>query len=47
MLAEIIKNSKLDIGSLAAFIRSNQIEPDWMTMQVPYGKFIGSQTVQS
>lgn len=38
MLAEIIKNSKLDINSLAAFVRSNQIEPDWMSMHLPYGK---------
>lgn len=39
MLAEIIKNSKIDLNSLATFVRSNQIEPDWMTMQVPYGTF--------
>lgn len=39
VLAEMIKNSKVDINSLAAFVRSSQIEPEWMAMQLPYGKF--------
>ena len=37
VLAEMIKTSQLDIASLANFVRMKQIEPDWMSMQLPNG----------
>ena len=37
VLGEMIKTSRLDIDALAVFIRKNQIEPDWMSMQLPIG----------
>lgn len=38
VLAEMIKTSQLDIASLANFVRMKQIEPDWMSMQLPNGR---------
>jgi hypothetical protein len=39
VLAEIIKTSTLDVEAIAAFVRSSQIDPDWMSMQLPLGMF--------
>uniref|UniRef100_A0A8H7KDT8 Uncharacterized protein n=1 Tax=Bionectria ochroleuca TaxID=29856 RepID=A0A8H7KDT8_BIOOC len=38
VLAEMIKNSSIDADVLAAFVRSSQIEPNWMYMQLPSGR---------
>ncbi|KAJ3461658.1 hypothetical protein MRS44_010211 [Fusarium solani] len=38
LLAEIIKNSQLDVKILGRFIKSNRIEPNWMQMQLPAGR---------
>ncbi|KAJ4264906.1 hypothetical protein NW762_005149 [Fusarium torreyae] len=38
LLAEIIKNSQLDIKTLEMFVKSNYIEPNWMQMQLPTGR---------
>lgn len=38
VLAEMIKNSSIDADVLAAFVRSSQIEPNWMNMQLPPGR---------
>ncbi|RSL46457.1 hypothetical protein CEP53_010318 [Fusarium sp. AF-6] len=38
LLAEIIKNSQLDVKILGRFIKSNRIEPNWMRMQLPAGR---------
>ncbi|KEY67227.1 hypothetical protein S7711_06696 [Stachybotrys chartarum IBT 7711] len=38
VLAEMIKASCVDIDNLALFIRSNEIKPDWMNMQLPLGR---------
>ncbi|KAJ4192140.1 hypothetical protein NW755_004271 [Fusarium falciforme] len=38
LLAEIIKNSQLDVKILGRFIKSNRIEPNWMRMQLPGGR---------
>ncbi|KAF4123172.1 hypothetical protein GMORB2_6722 [Geosmithia morbida] len=35
VLAEIIKSSRLDVETLAMFVRDNRIEPDWWNMQLP------------
>lgn len=37
VLAEIIKHSKVDLNNIAAFIRANHVEPDWLNMHLPYG----------
>jgi hypothetical protein len=34
----MIKASCVDIDNLALFIRSNEIKPDWMNMQLPLGR---------
>ncbi|KAM0436048.1 hypothetical protein ACHAPT_002940 [Fusarium lateritium] len=38
LLAEIIKNSQLDVKILGRFIKSNRIEPNWMQMSLPAGR---------
>ncbi|KAH7326394.1 hypothetical protein B0I35DRAFT_133817 [Stachybotrys elegans] len=38
VLAEMIKASSVDIDSLVFFIKSQGIEPDWMSMQLPLGR---------
>ncbi|KAL2680916.1 hypothetical protein Neosp_008519 [[Neocosmospora] mangrovei] len=38
LLAEIIKNSQLDVKILGRFIKSNRIDPNWMRMQLPAGR---------
>lgn len=40
LLAEIIKNSQLDVKILGRFVKSNRIEPNWMRMQLPAGMHI-------
>lgn len=40
LLAEIIKNSQLDVKILGRFIKSNRIDPNWMRMQLPAGMHI-------
>jgi hypothetical protein len=37
VLAEMIKASRIDIDSLIRFINHHNIEPDWMSMQIPLG----------
>lgn len=39
MLAEMIKLSELDVGVLVNLVKSHGIQPDWMHMQLPGGKF--------
>lgn len=46
MLAEIIKHSKVDLNNIAAFIRANHVEPDWLNMHLPYGRSM-SQCIQA
>lgn len=38
VLAEIIKASQLDVEALASFVRSRQVNFDFMSMQLPQGK---------
>jgi hypothetical protein len=38
VLAEMIKASRIDIDSLIRFINHHNIEPDWMSMQIPLGR---------
>lgn len=39
VLAEMIKVSQIDIGALVDFARHYDIQPDWLSMQLPNGKF--------
>ncbi|KAF6836935.1 hypothetical protein CMUS01_05201 [Colletotrichum musicola] len=38
ILAEVIKTSNLDVGRLVEFLRSYNVEPDWLKMQLPGGR---------
>jgi hypothetical protein len=38
ILAEMVKNSHLDIGLLVEFIKSHGVQPDWLSMQLPGGR---------
>ncbi|KAH6890498.1 hypothetical protein B0T10DRAFT_321357 [Thelonectria olida] len=38
LLAEIIKTSQMDVDTLSNFIRANGIEPNWLQMQLPFGR---------
>ncbi|KAL8359614.1 hypothetical protein RB601_007735 [Gaeumannomyces tritici] len=38
VLAEIIKVSSLDVSTLVDFVRSYNVEPDWLSMQLPGGR---------
>ncbi|TWU72592.1 hypothetical protein ED733_003067 [Metarhizium rileyi] len=38
VLAEIIKSSTVNIDILLTFINTNQVDPDWMSMQLPLGR---------
>ncbi|KAK4668482.1 uncharacterized protein QC764_707715 [Podospora pseudoanserina] len=38
VLAEIIKASRMDVGVLVNLIRSHDIQPDWLSMQLPRGR---------
>jgi hypothetical protein len=39
VLAEMIKVSHLDVGTLVEFVKYHDISPDWLEMQVPGGTF--------
>jgi hypothetical protein len=45
VLGEIIKVSAIDVPTLVDFIRTHQIEPNWMLMQLPGGWYRPEQTV--
>lgn len=38
VLGEMIKSSSIDVEHIANFVKSNDITPDWMNMQLPRGK---------
>ncbi|KAJ3525355.1 hypothetical protein NM208_g11677 [Fusarium decemcellulare] len=38
IMAEMVKNSQLDVKTLGRFVKSNRIEPNWMQMQLPAGR---------
>ncbi|KAI5864653.1 hypothetical protein GGS23DRAFT_458185 [Durotheca rogersii] len=38
VLGEIIKVSTIDISTLVDFIKAHQVEPNWMSMQLPGGR---------
>ncbi|KAK4192072.1 hypothetical protein QBC35DRAFT_262475 [Podospora australis] len=38
VLAEMIKVSHMDVGVLVDFIKSHDIQPDWLSMQLPGGR---------
>ncbi|KAK0732771.1 hypothetical protein B0T21DRAFT_200982 [Apiosordaria backusii] len=38
VLAEMIKASHLDVGVLVNLIKSHEIQPDWLSMQLPGGR---------
>ncbi|KLU87436.1 hypothetical protein MAPG_06436 [Magnaporthiopsis poae ATCC 64411] len=38
VLGEIIKVSSLDVSTLVDFVRSYNVEPDWLSMQLPGGR---------
>ncbi|KAK1691231.1 hypothetical protein BDP55DRAFT_690201 [Colletotrichum godetiae] len=38
ILAEAIKNSSLDVGLLVGFLKTHNVEPDWLKMQLPSGR---------
>lgn len=44
VLAEIVKVSTVEIDALMAFIRSKDISPDWMHMQLPRGTNASSRS---
>jgi hypothetical protein len=46
MLAEMIKTSRLDIETLAMFVKANQVRPDWMSMQIPLGTWSSSASAK-
>lgn len=37
VLGEIIKVSNLDIATLVEFIKTHNVEPNWLSMQLPGG----------
>ncbi len=39
VLAEMIKVSHMDVGTLVDFVKYHDIAPDWMEMQLPSGRF--------
>ncbi|KAK1501272.1 hypothetical protein CABS01_00024 [Colletotrichum abscissum] len=41
ILAEAIKNSSLDVGLLVGFLKTHNVEPDWLKMQLPSGRTMG------
>jgi hypothetical protein len=38
VLAEMIKASHMDVGILVEFIKHHEIQPDWLSMQLPGGR---------
>ena len=38
VLAEMIKVSQIDVHALVELVRSYEVDPDWMSMQLPNGK---------
>jgi len=46
LLAEMIKQSPLDIGVLVDFVKSQNIQPDWLNIQLPGGRTM-SQCLQA
>ncbi|KAJ2899879.1 hypothetical protein MKZ38_002746 [Zalerion maritima] len=41
VLAEIIKASSIDVGILVDLVKSHNVEPQWLSMQVPNGRNLG------
>ncbi|OHF00165.1 hypothetical protein CORC01_04573 [Colletotrichum orchidophilum] len=41
ILAESIKNSSLDVSLLVGFLKTHNVEPDWLKMQLPSGRTMG------
>jgi hypothetical protein len=39
VLAEMIKASHMDVGVLVDFVKQHDIRADWMSMQLPSGRF--------
>jgi hypothetical protein len=39
VLAEMIKVSNMDVGTLVDFVKYHDIAPDWLEMQLPGGRF--------
>lgn len=38
VLAEMIKASEIDVGLLVDFVKRNNVQPDWLSMQLPGGR---------
>lgn len=37
VLAEMVKVSQMDVGVLVDFIKSHEVQPNWLLMQLPGG----------